>query len=61
MRLEAERMGAQEACLLRALEKKDPQAHDALIAQVFTSFDAYDNDPDRLNAVHEELLRLLAE
>lgn len=61
MRLEAERMGAQEACLLRALEEKNPQAHDALIAQVFTSFDQYDNDPEKLNAVHEELLRLLAE
>lgn len=61
MRLEAERMGAQEACLLRALKEKNPQAHDALIAQVFTSFDAYDNDPAKMNAVHEELLRLLAE
>ena len=61
MRLEAERMGAQEACLLRALQAKNPQAHDALIAQVFISFDEYDNDPDKLNAVHEELLRLLAE
>ena len=60
MRLEAERMGAQEACLLRALKDRDPAAHDALIAKVFTSFDEYDNDPENMERVHEELLKLLA-
>ena len=59
MRLEAERMGAQEACLLRALKKKDPAAHDALIAEVFTAFDEYDNDPEKIERVHEALLRTL--
>ena len=60
MRLEAERMGAQEACLLRALKDRDPAAHDALIARVFTSFDEYNNDPENMERVHEELLKLLA-
>ena len=59
MRLEAERMGAQEACLLRALKDKDPAAHDALIAEVFTAFDEYDNDPAKMERIHEELLRTL--
>ncbi len=59
MRLEAERMGAQEACLLRALRDKDPAAHDALIAEVFTSFDEYDNDPEKMEHVHEKLLKAL--
>lgn len=61
MRLEAERMGAEDACLLRALKQKNPQAHDALIARVFTAFDRYDNNPEKLSAAHEDLLRLLAE
>ena len=56
--------GARESgrkLIVRASCSDEGGAHDALIAQVFTSFDEYDNDPDRLNAVHEELLRLLAE
>lgn len=61
LRLEAERMGAQEACLLRALKTKDPAAHDALIAEVFTSFDDYDNDPEKMDRVHEALLKALSE
>ena len=59
MRLEAERIGAQEACLLRALKEKDPAAHDALIAEVFTAFDEYDNDPAKMERMHEELLKAL--
>ena len=61
MRLEAERMGAQEACLLRALKDKDPAAHDALIAEVFTAFDEYDNDPEKMERIHEALLKALSE
>ena len=60
MRLEAERMGAQEACLLRALKAKDPAAHDALIAEVFTSFNEYDNNPAKMALVHEALLKALS-
>lgn len=60
MRLEAEREGAEEAALLSVLLEKDPQAHDALIAQVFTRFDDYNNDPDAVNQAHEALLRLLS-
>ena len=60
MRLEAERMGAQEACLLRALKDRNPAAHAALIAEVFTSFDEYDNDPAKMERVHEALLKALS-
>ncbi|MBQ2989664.1 MAG: leucine-rich repeat protein [Clostridia bacterium] len=59
MRLEAERMGAQEAAMLHALRLRDPSAHDALIGRVFRAFDDYDNDPETLDTLHEELLRLL--
>ena len=60
MRLEAQREGVEEAALLSALREKDPQAHDALISQVFTSFDQYTRDPDAMNRAHETLLRLLS-
>ena len=59
MRLEAERLGAQEAAMLRELLDRDPAAHDALIARVFRAFDDYDNTPETLDALHEELLQLL--
>lgn len=59
MRLEAERVGAQEAAMLRALRMRDEKAHDALIARVFRGFDDYDNTPETLDMLHEELLRLL--
>lgn len=59
LRFEAERVGAEEACLLRRLGQKDPEAHDALIAKVFTRFDEYNDDPELLEAVHEELLQAL--
>ena len=60
MRLEAERMGAQEAALLRALREKNEAAHDALIAEVFTDFKTYESDPHKMNRVHERLLKLLS-
>jgi hypothetical protein len=59
MRLEAERRGAEEAALLWALRQKDEAAHDELIAKVFRGFADYDNDPEKLETVFEELLRLL--
>ncbi|MBQ7786452.1 MAG: leucine-rich repeat protein [Clostridia bacterium] len=59
MRLEAERQGAQEAAMLRALLMHDPVAHDALITRVFRSFKEYDNTPETLDALHDELLALL--
>jgi len=59
MRLEAERVGAQEAAMLRELLDRDPAAHDALIARVFRAFDDYDNTPETLDALHEELLKKL--
>ena len=58
MRLEAERRGAEEAALLWALRKKDEAAHDKLVAKVFRGFADYDNDPEKLEAVFEELLQL---
>ena len=59
MRLEAERVGAQEAAMLRDLLDRDPVAHDALIARVFRAFDDYDSTPETLDALHGELLELL--
>ena len=61
MRLEAERVGAQEAAMLAELRSRDPAAHDALIARVFRAFDDYDNNPETIDALHEELLKLLSE
>ena len=60
MRLEAERMGAQEAALLAALRDKDEAAHDALVAEVFTDFENANKDPEHMNSVHEKLLQLLS-
>lgn len=60
MRLEAERRGAEEAALLCTLRDRDPEAHDALIGQVFHAFDDYDNTPDKLEHVYEKLLKLLS-
>ena len=59
MRLEAERVGAQEAAMLRDLLDRDPVAHDALIARVFRAFDDYDSTPETLDRLHAELLELL--
>ena len=42
-----------------ALRQKDEAAHDELIAKVFRGFADYDNDPEKLETVFEELLRLL--
>lgn len=60
MRLEAQREGVEDAALLSVLREKDPQAHDALIRQVFTRFDLYTRDPDQMIQAHETLLRLLS-
>ena len=60
MRLEAERLGAQEAAMLAELRSRDPAAHDALIARVFRAFDDYDNNPETLDRLHEELLKMLS-
>ena len=50
----------QQAALLAALREKDEEAHDALIAEVFTDFETYDNDPEKMERVHERLLQLLS-
>lgn len=60
MRLEAERRGFEDAALLRALYEKDPQVHDELVAKVFTSFSEYDNDVEKMELVHRELLERLS-
>lgn len=44
----------------RTLRQKDKAAHDKLIAKVFRGFTDYDNDPEKLETVFEELLRLLS-
>ena len=57
MRLEAQRKGMEDACLLRALREKDKAAHDALISSVFTDFEHYNPDPTALAEAEEALYR----
>lgn len=58
-RYEAQRRGHADACLLSMLKEKDPEAHDALISRVFTTFKEYNDDPELIEQVHEELLQML--
>lgn len=51
---------SEEATLLRIFREVDPEAHNALIRQVFCAFDNYDNGPDRIEYIYEELLKLLS-
>lgn len=60
MRLEAQRKGMEDACLLRALREKDKEKHDALVARVFTDFTHYAADPSALAAAEEELYTALS-
>lgn len=53
-------VAAGESIRVSAPEDRKPAAHDALIARVFTSFRDYNDDPDLLEQVHEELLRLVS-
>ena len=55
MRLEAQRKGMEDACLLRALREKDKAKHDALVASVFTDFLHYNPDPAALAEAEEAL------
>lgn len=59
MRLEAARRGAEDVALLRLLRERDEQAHDRLVATVFTDHQHYNDDPRHFAQVYEELLRLL--
>lgn len=59
MRMEAARRGAEDAALLAQLRQKNEAAHDALVAQVFTNNQQYNDDPENFEKVYEELLRLL--
>lgn len=59
MRLEAERRGAEEAALFHALRERDPELHDAIIRKAFQSFDEYNNDPENLDELYEQLLKSL--
>ena len=61
LRFEAERIGAEEACLLQRLGQKNPEAQKQLIGKVFTRFDEYNDDPGLLEEVHEELLEALCQ
>ena len=61
LRFEAERIGAEEACLLQRLGQKNPEAQKQLIGKVFTRFDEYNDDPGLLEEVHEELLDALSQ
>lgn len=61
MRLEAQRKGMEDACLLRALREKNPEKHDALIKTVFTDFEHYTADPAALFAAEAALYEALEE
>ena len=61
MRLEAQRKGMEDACLLRALREKDRAAHDALLATVFTDFEHYAEDPTALFEAEAALYRAMEE
>ena len=61
MRLEAERRGAEEACLLSNLRALSPERCDELIHTVFHAFDDYDNDPQKVEEAYENLLKALSQ
>lgn len=59
MRMEAARRGAEDAALLALLRRRDPQAHDALVARVFRSYQDYTDDPVIFQQVYQDLLAML--
>ena len=61
LRLEAQRLGAEDVALLQAFLKRDPQACDKLIAEIFTNNYTYDDDPNHFADVYERLLSAMAE
>ena len=61
LRLEAQRRGAEDVALLQAFLKRDPQACDKLIAEIFTNNYTYDDDPNHFADVYERLLSAMAE
>ncbi len=60
MRMEAARRGAEDAALLQVLRARDENAHDCLVAKVFTNNHEYNDDPADFEQVYEELLQLLS-
>lgn len=56
LRLEAQRRGAEDVALLQAFLKQDPQACDALIAEIFTNNYTYNDDPSHFAQIYERLL-----
>lgn len=60
MRLEAERRGAEEACLLSNLRALNPEKCEELIHTIFRAFDDYDNAPQKVEETYENLLKALA-
>ena len=59
MRLEASRRGAEDAALLAMLRKQDEDAHNALIARIFTNNSTYNDDPAVFAEDYAQLLALL--
>lgn len=59
MRMEAARLGAEDAALLRELYNQNPAAHDKLVEQVFRTNTDYEQDAAAFASVYEELLSLL--
>lgn len=56
LRLEAQRRGAEDVAMLQSFLKRDPQACDQLIAEIFTNNYTYNDDPDHFAAIYERML-----
>ncbi len=57
LRLEAQRIGAEDASLFRKLMIKNPQRSNELISKVFISNNTYNDDIDNFSEVYETLLK----
>lgn len=59
MRLEAERRGTEDLELLKVLRQKNPELHRQLIERVYTNNYTYNDSPEVMNEVYEQLLEAL--
>ena len=59
-RLEAQRIGMEDLSALRSLRRSDPEAADAMVAQLFRGYDDWEPDVEAYRAVRATLLRQVA-
>jgi hypothetical protein len=59
-RFEAQRIGMEDAELLRILKARDPQRAGAILDRVFRAFDDYERSVNAYRAAKRELLSALA-